>query len=41
MKIALMDILQTVILVIGAFLGAIIITKTLAKWMKWSEDESS
>ena len=37
MKIELMSVLQTVVMVIAAFLGAIIITKTLSKWLKWDK----
>ena len=39
MKVALGDILYTVILVIIAFLGAVIITKTLSKWLKLEKKE--
>ncbi len=39
MKVALGDILYTVIMVILAFLGAVIVTKTLSKWLKLDEKE--
>ncbi len=37
MKIELGQILYTVIMVIIAFLGAVIVTKTLSKWLKLDE----
>jgi NhaP-type Na+/H+ or K+/H+ antiporter len=37
MKIDLIQVLYTVVMVIIAFLGAIIITKTLSKWLKLDE----
>jgi hypothetical protein len=37
MKIDLLQVLYTVIMVILAFLGAIVVTKTLSKWMKLDE----
>ena len=37
MKIELAQVLYTVIMVILAFLGAIVITKTLSKWLKLDE----
>jgi len=37
MKIALGQILYTVIMVIVAFLGAVIVTKNLSKWLKLDE----
>ena len=40
MTIALSKILYTVIVVIIAFLGAIIVTKTLSKWLKLDEKET-
>ena len=42
MKIELMQVLYTVVMVILAFLAAIVITKTLSKWLKLepeNEDE--
>jgi len=36
-KIELAQVLYTVIMVILAFLGAIVITKTLSKWLKLDE----
>ena len=37
MKIELGEILYTVIMVIIAFLGAIVVTKTLSRWLKLDE----
>ena len=37
MKIELGHILYTVIMVVIAFLGAVIVTKTLSKWLKLDE----
>ncbi len=39
MKIELGHILYTVIMVIIAFLGAVIVTKTLSKWLKLGKKE--
>ena len=39
MKIELMGVLQTVVMVIVAFLGAVIITKTLSKWLQWDKKQ--
>jgi NhaP-type Na+/H+ or K+/H+ antiporter len=37
MKIDLLQVLYTVMMVIMAFLGAIVVTKTLSKWLKLDE----
>ncbi len=37
MKIDLLHVLYTVIMVILAFLAAIVVTKTLSKWLKLDE----
>jgi ammonia channel protein AmtB len=39
MKIDLLQVLYTVTMVIIAFLGAIIVTKTLSKWLKLDAEE--
>ena len=39
MKIELMQVLYTVVMVILAFLAAIVITKTLSKWLKLEAEE--
>jgi len=41
MKIDLMQILYTVVMVILAFLGAVVVTKTLSKWLKLDAKEES
>jgi ammonia channel protein AmtB len=41
MKIDLIQVLYTVVMVIIAFLGAIIITKTLSKWLKLEPEEEN
>lgn len=41
MKIELMQVLYTVIMVILAFLAAIVITKTLSKWLKLEDEEET
>ena len=40
MKIDLMQILYTVIMVILAFLAAVVVTKTLSKWLKLDEKDN-
>jgi len=37
MKIELMQVLYTVVMVILAFLAAVVVTKTLSKWLKLDE----
>ncbi len=37
MKIELMHVLYTVVMVILAFLAAVVVTKTLSKWLKLDE----
>ena len=39
MKIDLLEILYTVVMVILAFLAAIVVTKTLSKYLKLDENE--
>jgi ammonia channel protein AmtB len=39
MKIDLLQVLYTVVMVIMAFLGAIVVTKTLSKWLKLEVEE--
>ena len=41
MKIDLIQVLYMVVMVIIAFLGAIIITKTLSKWLKLEPEEEN
>jgi ammonia channel protein AmtB len=41
MKIDLIQVLYTVVMVIIVFLGAIIITKTLSKWLKLEPEEEN